>query len=78
MTKTVNSFEALLRDTQGAPDSAKWRGPTIDVADTMYLCKNWFEGYGINYTASDLVGMARLILAREWGWPKRERPMPMP
>ena len=39
----------------------------IAVADTMYLCKQWFESYMPKTPASpfDVVAMAALIIGRE-------------
>jgi hypothetical protein len=36
-----------------------------DVADTIYACREWFEGYKVAYTGADLVAMASLALKRE-------------
>jgi hypothetical protein len=43
----------------------RWRGPIIDVADTMYVMKLWFETYQIAFTAADLVGATRLVLEQK-------------
>jgi uncharacterized protein YcgI (DUF1989 family) len=37
----------------------------IDVCDTAEMCRRWFEGQGVPYSASDLVAMSALVLARE-------------
>ena len=36
-----------------------------DVADTMYACREWFEGYKVAYTGADLIAMARMVMERE-------------
>ena len=36
-----------------------------DVADTIYACREWFEGYKVAYTGADVVAMASLVLKRE-------------
>ena len=55
-------------------DPARWGGGQADiktallaVADTMFLCRQWFKQYGegIKPTAADLVAMTRLILEEE-------------
>lgn len=68
----TNSFEDYLSETQGNLGASRFRGPTIDVADTMYACKRWFEGYAIPFTAADVVAMAALVLQREREERKRE------
>ena len=35
------------------------------MADTLYACREWFEGYAVPYTAADLLTMARMALDRE-------------
>ncbi len=37
----------------------------ITVADTMEICKSWFDVKGIKYKASDLTTMAALMLGRK-------------
>ena len=36
-----------------------------DVADTMYACREWFEGYKVAYTGADMIAMARMVMERE-------------
>jgi hypothetical protein len=68
----MNAFDQFLADTRGAPASTHWRQPVIDVADTMYVCKKWFEGHEVAFTASDLLAMTRLVLEREQALAKAE------
>jgi hypothetical protein len=37
----------------------------IDVTDTAYMCKLWFESYGIEPTGQAIADMTRLVLMRE-------------
>jgi hypothetical protein len=57
-TERTNEFERLLA---GLPKS-DFQGHVIAVADTVYFCKAWFEGYGVAFTAADLLTMTKLIL----------------
>ena len=61
----MNAFDQFLADAREELAGACWRQPIIDVADTMYVCKKWFEGHEIAFTASDLLAMTRLVLERE-------------
>ena len=61
----MNSFDQFLADTRGDPGGERWRQPVIDVADTMYICKKWFEAHEIKFTAADLLAMTKLVLDRE-------------
>jgi hypothetical protein len=61
----MNAFDQFLADTREDFSKMHWRQPVIEVADTMYVCKKWFEGYEIAFTAADLVAMTRLVLERE-------------
>lgn len=61
----MDAFDQFLADTREELACTRWRQPIIDVADTMYVCKKWFEGHEVAFTAADLVGMARLLLERE-------------
>jgi hypothetical protein len=54
-------FEQLLHDY---PSSAgEWKGPLIDVADTFYACKVWFETHMGErpWTGADVAAMARMV-----------------
>ena len=62
---TSDSFERFLESAQHRLPASKWRPHIIDVADTMYTCKRWFEGSGVSFTGADVVAMAKLILDRE-------------
>lgn len=31
-----------------------------DVADTMFMCKLWFEGNGVRFTGDTLIAMAKM------------------
>jgi hypothetical protein len=61
----MNAFGQFLADTREELAGTRWRQPIIDVADTMYVCKKWFEGYEVAFTASHLLAMTRLVLERE-------------
>lgn len=43
----------------------EWRGPLVDVADTMEICLLWFRAQKIEPTADALVAMARLVIERK-------------
>lgn len=49
----LNSIEAL-----------KFKEPIINVLDTVETVKIWFDEYNIEYTASDLISTASLILGQ--------------
>ena len=55
----MNAFDQFLADTREELAGVRWRQPVIDVADTMYVCKKWFEGHEVAFTASDLLAMTR-------------------
>jgi hypothetical protein len=61
----LNRFEQLMLKDNWPGDSDRARTGVRDVADTMYACREWFEGYKVAFTGADLVAMAKLILARE-------------
>jgi hypothetical protein len=61
----MNAFDQFLADTRGDPAGAHWRQPVIDVADTMYVCKKWFEADEVAFTATDLLAVTRRVLERE-------------
>jgi hypothetical protein len=68
-----NAFEQLLFDTQHDGGAQAFRGPLIDVADTMHFCKKWFESQDLAHTGADVVAMAALVLEREArGWKGQE------
>jgi hypothetical protein len=54
-------FERLLQDVE--PPTA--RQAIIDVTDTAYLVKVWFEQHRVAYTAADLASMTSMVLERE-------------
>jgi hypothetical protein len=62
----MNPFETLL-DKGYARDarSRHIRDAVIEVADTAYMCKTWFESYKLEATAADVIAMTRLIIERE-------------
>ena len=68
----MNAFDQFLADTKGDLAGTRWRQPVIDVADTMYVCKKWFEGHEVIFTAADLLAMTRLVLEREQALAKAE------
>jgi hypothetical protein len=43
MSLARNAFEQLLFDAKGDMGAQAFRGPLIDVADTMHFCTRWFE-----------------------------------
>ena len=62
----MNPFEQLL--SKGYASDARSRhmkDAVIEVADTAYMCKTWFESYKLEATAADVIAMTRLILERE-------------
>jgi hypothetical protein len=61
----MNSFDQFLADAREELAGTRWRQPLIDVADTMYACRKWFEAHEVAFTASDLLAMTRLVLERE-------------
>lgn len=56
--KGYEHFEKMLRL---CPDPGK-RGQVIDVCDSLLFARQWFEAYGVPFTAADLVSTAELIL----------------
>jgi hypothetical protein len=61
MSDPFNPFDRALLNM---PDEAK-RGPIIDVTDTAYLVKLWFDTYAPTATAADIIAMTGLIMERE-------------
>ncbi len=62
---TLNRFDQIMhKDAWGGADPPA-RTALRDVADTMYACREWFEGYKVPYTGADVVAMASLALKRE-------------
>lgn len=62
----MNRFEKLLQQMQTHSGGVgNFRNALIEVADTAYACKLWFESYGLAATASDVVAMTRLVIERE-------------
>jgi hypothetical protein len=55
------------------PNPEPWRRHVAEVADTMIACQATLR---ISHSVGHLVEMARLARAREYGWPRRERPAP--
>jgi hypothetical protein len=39
--------------------------PVIEVADTARMAKAWMDDQGLDYTATDVLTMTRLIMTRE-------------
>ena len=68
----ANPFEEWLNGAQGA-GPRNFRAAVIDVADTAYVCKLWFESYGLNATVADIMAMARLVMEREAALEKAEK-----
>jgi hypothetical protein len=62
---TLNQFERLMLKENWPGDSDRARTAVRDVADTMYACREWFEGYKVPYTGADLIAAASLTLKRE-------------
>jgi hypothetical protein len=60
-----NAFDQFLADAREELARKCWLQPLIDVADIMYVCKKWFEGHDVAFTASDLLFMTRLVLEGE-------------
>ena len=59
----MNSFDQFLADTREEL-AVRWRRPVIELADILYVCKKWFEGHEVAFTASDLLAISRLVLER--------------
>ena len=58
------------------PACEPWRLNVREVTVTVIECRDALAKAGIEHTCGDLIEMARLSLAREWGWPRRERAAP--
>jgi hypothetical protein len=48
-----------------------WRRHVAEVSATVIECRAALAHAGIQHSAADLILMARLCLAREYGWPSR-------
>lgn len=57
-------WEDLVKLYQGFPESRRWVGPLVEVADTMDACRVWFETNELPYNNADLVAMTRMVLER--------------
>jgi hypothetical protein len=55
------------------PEAAEplWRRNVSEVAATMAACRDELRATGITASTAELIEMARLSMAREWGWPRR-------
>lgn len=60
MARKTMRFEDRMKHTP-----AEWQAPLCDVADTMTAMLAWFEDYGIEPTAADLVAAAALVLQQK-------------
>jgi hypothetical protein len=60
----LNDFDKRL-DSMREPEAANFKGALIDVCDTAYMCKLWFDSYGLVATAADVVALTRLVMERE-------------
>jgi hypothetical protein len=65
MSLARNPLSNLLFDTKGDMSAQAFRGPLIDLADTMHFCTRWFESYGLAHIGVDVVAMAALVVERE-------------
>jgi hypothetical protein len=61
----MNAFDQFLADAREELACTRWRQALTDVADIMVVCKKWFEGHEVPFTAADLLVMMRLVLERE-------------
>lgn len=61
----LNAFDRLIDIISKTGASHSFRSALVDVCDTAYACKLWFQSYGFEPTAADLVAMTRLIMERE-------------
>ena len=60
----MNEYEMLLRQFNvGTKAQISHR----DTGDDMFMAKTWFETYGVEYTASDLVEYVKVVHAYESG-----------
>jgi hypothetical protein len=48
----MNAFDQFLADTREELACTRWRQAVIDVADTMYVCKKWFDSHQVAFTAA--------------------------
>jgi hypothetical protein len=60
----MNDFDKRL-DSMREPEDALFRDALIGVCDAAYMCKLWFESYGLAATAADVVALTRLVMERE-------------
>jgi hypothetical protein len=56
-------------------DSPRWRHHVNEVGAVLLECRTVLDNAGLGYSTPELIEMARLVFAREWGWPRRERPL---
>jgi len=47
------------------PDARLFKEALIEVCDTAYMCKLWFEGQELAATVADVVALTRLVMERE-------------
>ena len=74
----AHNFSFNRREPLAEPKPAcePWRENVREVTATMLECRLVLRGLGIEPTLADLVELTRLCLAKEWGWPRRERAAP--
>lgn len=58
------------------PSCEPWRLNVREVTAALLECRTSLRDVGIEPTCADLVELTRLCLAKEWGWPRRERAAP--
>ena len=54
---TLGRFDTMLKTT----NNSIFKGANIDVADSMYMAKIWFDEQGISFTAADLLEYAKQV-----------------
>ena len=53
----LNEFNQHLKDMP-----CEWKGPVIDVADTVSMARMLFEQEKVSFTASDLLDFTKMVL----------------
>ena len=78
LSAPIENFSFIGENPLSEPEAAcePWRMNVREVTATLLECRLALRGIGIEPTCADLVELTRLCLAKEWGWPRRERAAP--
>ena len=59
----TNQFEENVKAIPSNADASIWKQALIEVADTAWLCRSWFESHNVPFTAADLMTMTGMVIS---------------